>query len=230
MVYAADPGLPGYAPRVWAYRNTIKGASRRVCVWQAGASAAGQRVTAASASPSPLRSAELVLVGPREARRSRLLVLVHEVRRLQRLPVPGRSRPRAEWLIPRVSVQVRLAAAHGAETLPPLDRSCRPNCDWYNNGSQCGAAAGVRPCIASHGCCFPSLPFCVQLRRAARASTTIRSSHPSTQAADRRIPSTERASRSATAAQSTPAGAWLLVLAICVAADAALCSLKGVHF
>ena len=24
MVYAADPGLPGYAPRVWAYRNTIK--------------------------------------------------------------------------------------------------------------------------------------------------------------------------------------------------------------
>lgn len=24
MVYAADPGVPGYAPRVWAYRNTIK--------------------------------------------------------------------------------------------------------------------------------------------------------------------------------------------------------------
>lgn len=24
MVYAQDPGLPGYAPRVWAYRNTIK--------------------------------------------------------------------------------------------------------------------------------------------------------------------------------------------------------------
>lgn len=24
MVYAGDPGLPGYAPRVWAYRNTIK--------------------------------------------------------------------------------------------------------------------------------------------------------------------------------------------------------------
>jgi hypothetical protein len=23
-VYAADPGVPGYAPRVWAYRNTIK--------------------------------------------------------------------------------------------------------------------------------------------------------------------------------------------------------------
>jgi hypothetical protein len=23
MVYAQDPGLPGYAPRVWAYRNTI---------------------------------------------------------------------------------------------------------------------------------------------------------------------------------------------------------------
>ncbi len=21
-VYAVDPGLPGYAPRVWAYRNT----------------------------------------------------------------------------------------------------------------------------------------------------------------------------------------------------------------
>jgi len=24
MVYAQDPGVPGYAPRVWAYRNTIK--------------------------------------------------------------------------------------------------------------------------------------------------------------------------------------------------------------
>lgn len=24
MVYAADPGVPGYMPRVWAYRNTIK--------------------------------------------------------------------------------------------------------------------------------------------------------------------------------------------------------------
>ena len=24
MVYADDPGVPGYAPRVWAYRNTIK--------------------------------------------------------------------------------------------------------------------------------------------------------------------------------------------------------------
>jgi len=24
MVYAQDPGAPGYAPRVWAYRNTIK--------------------------------------------------------------------------------------------------------------------------------------------------------------------------------------------------------------
>lgn len=24
MVYAADPGVPGFAPRVWAYRNTIK--------------------------------------------------------------------------------------------------------------------------------------------------------------------------------------------------------------
>jgi hypothetical protein len=24
MVYAQDPGLPGYVPRVWAYRNTIK--------------------------------------------------------------------------------------------------------------------------------------------------------------------------------------------------------------
>lgn len=24
MVYAQDPGLPGFAPRVWAYRNTIK--------------------------------------------------------------------------------------------------------------------------------------------------------------------------------------------------------------
>ena len=23
MVYADDPGVPGYAPRVWAYRNTI---------------------------------------------------------------------------------------------------------------------------------------------------------------------------------------------------------------
>lgn len=24
MVYEQDPGVPGYAPRVWAYRNTIK--------------------------------------------------------------------------------------------------------------------------------------------------------------------------------------------------------------
>ena len=24
MVLAADPGLEGYAPRVWVYRNTIK--------------------------------------------------------------------------------------------------------------------------------------------------------------------------------------------------------------
>lgn len=34
MVYAADPGVPGSMPRVWAYRNTIKALnwySRCVC-------------------------------------------------------------------------------------------------------------------------------------------------------------------------------------------------------
>ncbi len=24
LMYAQNPGVPGYAPRVWAYRNTIK--------------------------------------------------------------------------------------------------------------------------------------------------------------------------------------------------------------
>lgn len=105
MVLAADPGVPGYAPRVWAYRNTIKALNWYSSVRE---KLDDPKCTLVAVLPSVIslegaQSASTTVFIPSFFFRC---VVVYQVQGVLEFTLPWGARERREQLVSRASVRL----------------------------------------------------------------------------------------------------------------------------